>query len=171
MRMAVLARSALIGLVLATPGAAAAIDNEPGQVLGEATVIDGETLLVGRWPVRLWGYDAPPKGLACRDDERYDCGREAVERLKHFAQGRQVRCEVKRRGTVNVGRCEALSIEMYNAHRVDRWSDLAFDLIEEGSGVERTSESRGHYAEASATAEVGKAGVWASTTWRGDRPQ
>lgn len=135
---------------------------------GTAVVIDAETLRVGRWPVRLWGYDAPPLGLACQDHERYDCGREAADRLKYFAQGRQVRCEVKRRGTVKVGRCEALRVEMYNAHRVDRWSDLAFDLIQGGSGVERASESRGHYAEAADTAQAGKAGVWASTTWRGD---
>ena len=158
---------ALVSL-LAAPAGAQGIHIEPGDVLGNASVIGGETLLVGRWPIRLWGYDAPPKGLACRDEQRYDCGREAVERLRYFAHGRQLRCEVKARGALRAARCEALWVEMYGAHRVDTWRDVAFELIQEGSGVERASESNGFYAEASETAEAGKAGVWASTRWRGD---
>jgi endonuclease YncB( thermonuclease family) len=62
--------------------------------LGQASVIDGDTLEIHRNRSRLWGIDVPGTTQLCRgeDSERYPCGAEAANKLDAFISRRPVNC-------------------------------------------------------------------------------
>ena len=76
----------LIGLVLALPAQA-------DVLLGQARVIDGDTLAIGAQKVRLFGIDAPEHDQLCKDARGGDwpCGQAARDRLVALSAG-TVRC-------------------------------------------------------------------------------
>ena len=73
----------LLALVLAPPGAQA--------LTGEATVVDGDTLVIGSERIRIFGIDAPESDQDCGDG--WPCGREATRAVEDLTRGRSVRCE------------------------------------------------------------------------------
>jgi endonuclease YncB( thermonuclease family) len=73
-------------LLATTPGFAA-----------EATVTDGDTLILNGVPYKLDGIDAPQTDQTCVDDKRaaWTCGIEARDRLREYIGKRDVRCDDK----------------------------------------------------------------------------
>lgn len=66
-------------------------------VAGQARVIDGDSLRIGRHEIRLVGIDAPEGRQRCqRNGQTYNCGNVAREALRKLARG-HIRCEVERR--------------------------------------------------------------------------
>jgi len=64
------------------------------DIIGQARVIDGDTLGVAGQRIRLHGIDAPESRQLCRKDgERWRCGKDATSALKAFLRGRPVSCE------------------------------------------------------------------------------
>jgi len=63
-------RSAFLLLIFATSSGAAA------ELVGRATVTDGDTLTVAKQRIRLWGIDAPESAQQCttRDGRSWPCG-------------------------------------------------------------------------------------------------
>jgi endonuclease YncB( thermonuclease family) len=59
------------------------------DITGQATVIDGDTIEIGRQRIRLWGVDAPESSQLCRGGEslQYRCGAEAANDLDASMQG------------------------------------------------------------------------------------
>lgn len=62
---------------------------------GRATVVDGDTLLVNRTRVRLWGIDAPESAQQCTSAQgkAWPCGRRAANALDAQLDGRTVHCQ------------------------------------------------------------------------------
>ena len=84
------------GLVLALP----ALCTVPayGDVIGEARVLDGDTIDVAGERVRLHGIDAPEKRQICTvAGVDYDCGKNATRMLTGVINGRQVTCKGNKR--------------------------------------------------------------------------
>ncbi|MDE0045534.1 MAG: thermonuclease family protein [bacterium] len=75
--------AALLILVLAPAGAQA--------LTGEATVVDGDTILIGAERIRIFGIDAPESNQDCGDG--WPCGREATSAVEDMTRGKSVRCE------------------------------------------------------------------------------
>lgn len=75
--------AALLALVLAPCGAHA--------LTGEATVVDGDTLVIGAERIRLHGIDAPESNQDCGDG--WPCGREATRAVEELTRGKSIRCE------------------------------------------------------------------------------
>lgn len=64
---------------------------------GAASVVDGDTIRLGRTRVRLRGIDAPESAQLCRKDGTdYACGRQARQALTKLIAGRPVSCDGSR---------------------------------------------------------------------------
>jgi endonuclease YncB( thermonuclease family) len=71
-------------MILTTPGLAA-----------EATITDGDTLILGGVPYRLDGIESPQTDQTCLDDKggTWSCGVTARDRLREYVGKRDVRCD------------------------------------------------------------------------------
>ena len=65
-------------------------------IIGQASVVDGDTLTVSGQRIRLWGIDAPESAQQCdRETKPYACGNEATRHLAALIQPGPVSCLVK----------------------------------------------------------------------------
>ena len=62
------------------------------DLVGQASVVDGDTLEIHGTRIRLWGIDAPESGQLCRDadSDLYQCGAKAANDLDTFIARRPV---------------------------------------------------------------------------------
>src|SRR5207244_13031965 len=79
----------LVLMLLLLSGEALADD-----IVGQASVVDGDTLEIHGTRIRLWGIDAPEASQLCRGDDSlpYRCGAMAANKLDAFISRRTVRC-------------------------------------------------------------------------------
>lgn len=82
------------GLVILLLAALAAL--RPAEaVVGQARVVDGDTLVIGRRRIRIAGIDAPELGQLCgREPASERCGQRAREALRALLADRTVTCRV-----------------------------------------------------------------------------
>lgn len=82
-------RLGLVLLLVLLSGGALADD-----FVGQASVVDGDTLEVHRTRIRLWGVDAPENSQLCRGEDslQYRCGAEAANDLDSYIGRRPVNC-------------------------------------------------------------------------------
>src|SRR6201982_3149750 len=82
-------RRTLVLMLLLLSGAALADD-----FVGQASVIDGDTLEIHGTRIRLWGIDAPESSQLCRGEDslQYRCGAKAENDLDAFIARRPVSC-------------------------------------------------------------------------------
>jgi endonuclease YncB( thermonuclease family) len=68
-----------------------------GELVGQASVMDADTIEIQGRRLRLIGIDAPESAQWCVDGigDLYPCGRNAAFALDDFIRGSVVRCEVK----------------------------------------------------------------------------
>src|SRR5690349_18759823 len=90
----------LVLMLLLLSGEALADD-----LVGQASVIDGDTLEIHGTRIRLWGIDAPESSQLCRGEDslQYRCGAQAANDLDAFIARRPVNCvplSLGRRGRV-----------------------------------------------------------------------
>ena len=62
--------------------------------VGQASVVDGDTLEIHGNRIRLWGIDAPESNQLCRGEDslQYRCGAQAANDLDAFIARRPVNC-------------------------------------------------------------------------------
>ncbi|MFB9264036.1 thermonuclease family protein [Bradyrhizobium erythrophlei] len=82
-------RRALVLILLLLSSAALADD-----FVGQASVIDGDTLEFHGTRIRLWGVDAPESTQLCRGEDslQYRCGSQAANDLDAYIARRPVNC-------------------------------------------------------------------------------
>lgn len=136
----------LLPLMLCLPAAAA-------DLIGQVSIVDGDTLDIHDERIRLWGIDAPESTQLCRGRDRkpYRCGAQAANTLDAFTRAKTVRCtpvDGDRYGRI-VARCTIGRI------------DLGQMLVSRGLAVEEPQYSHGHYAADQATARRAGRGIWA----------
>jgi endonuclease YncB( thermonuclease family) len=116
-------------------------------------VIDGETLRLGQAVVRLFGIEAPKRGVMCHrpDGSVVDCGAAAANALAAAMQGRDVRCSIvpSEAPSVPLARCEAGP------------DDLSRSLIT--AGWARATEADRGLVGLEAAARTMRPGLWASS--------
>lgn len=123
-----------------------------GDVTGQASVIDGDTIDIHGTRVRLYGIDAPEHDQLCRDAHGgpYRCGQVAANRLDAFIGRQAVACvEVDRD---RFGR----SVAVCSVGKVD----LGDWLVRSGLAVDWPRFSKGDYAPAEAEARGRHSGIW-----------
>jgi endonuclease YncB( thermonuclease family) len=111
-----------------------------GDLAGQASVIDGDTLEIHGTRIRLWGFDAPESDQLCRNQgsKNYRCGQKAANDLDAFIVRRPVECvEVDRDQYKRaVAVCTVAGI------------DLADWQVKNGQALDWPKYSQGDYAAA-----------------------
>jgi endonuclease YncB( thermonuclease family) len=124
-------------------------------IIGQASVIDGDTLEIHGQRIRLSGIDAPESSQLCRGDDslQYRCGAKAANELDDHIAGRTVSCEGI--GRDQYGRVVAVcSID---------GEDVALWLVRNGLAFDWPRYSKRKYAGAQKEAERAGRGIWAGS--------
>jgi endonuclease YncB( thermonuclease family) len=137
----------IVVLTLTTCGLALADD-----LVGQASVVDGDTLEIHGTRIRLWGIDAPESSQLCRGDDSspYHCGAEAANDLDAFIASRPVSClpiSLDRYGRT-VATCAVGGAELGD------W------LVRNGLALDWPEYSKRKYDAAQRDAEQAGRGIW-----------
>ncbi|QNH12681.1 thermonuclease family protein [Xanthomonas sp. SI] len=75
----------------------ASVPGVAAELVGRATVTDGDTLTVAKQRIRLWGIDAPESAQQCstKDGRSWPCGRRSAAALDGYVLDKTVRCQPK----------------------------------------------------------------------------
>ncbi len=140
--------AALIALgCLTLPGCASV---QP-DIVGQASVVDGDSLEIHGERIRLFGIDAPEARQTCtREGRPWPCGQTAAQRLDALIGGRPVRCEPH-----NIDRYGRVVAICYGGE-----VDLNAALVAEGLALAYREFSRRYLADEEAARSAGR-GVWA----------
>jgi len=72
---------------------AAPLSSLAGSIVGQATVIDGDTFKIGPVKIRLHGVDAPESGQTCSENgTTWRCGQQAALALDEQLRGQHLKC-------------------------------------------------------------------------------
>jgi endonuclease YncB( thermonuclease family) len=135
----------ILTLALAYPWSAAASD-----LMGRATVIDGDTIEINGQRIGLFGIDAPELQQTCvADGETYQCGQQAALALAERVGQQTVACE--ERETDRDGRIIAVC-------RFDG-ADLGAWMVSQGWALAYALYSR-DYIDQEDAARIAWLGVW-----------
>jgi endonuclease YncB( thermonuclease family) len=142
--------AALAAIILGAASVALADD-----LIGQASVIDGDTLEIHGSRIRLWGIDAPESSQLCRGDDslQYRCGAKAANDLNAFIAGRPVNClpnSLDRYGRT-VATCSVGG------------ADLGDWLVRNGLALDWPQYSKRKYESAQGDAEQAWRGMWAGS--------
>jgi endonuclease YncB( thermonuclease family) len=140
-------RRTLILMLLLFSGEALADD-----VVGRASVVDGDTLEIQGMRIRLWGVDAPESSQLCRgeDSSQYRCGAQAANDLDAFIARRPVNCL-------------PVNLDLYGrtvATCSVGGADLSEWLVRKGLALDWPQYSKGRYGGAQRDAEHAGRGIW-----------
>ena len=118
-------RTAIAVLALALTCTHVAHAQSAAPITGHANVLDGDSLIVGKHEIRLFGIDALEWDQHCeRDGERWPCGKAATRALGKLVAERTVTCVKRKRDLDRYGRIVA------TCHAVGK--DLAAAMVTEG---------------------------------------
>jgi endonuclease YncB( thermonuclease family) len=123
-----------------------------GDLVGQASVIDGDTLEIHGTRIRLWGIDAPESSQLCRDADSnpYRCGADAANDLDAFIARRPVSCT-------------SVSEDQYGrtvATCSVGGADLGEWLVRSGLALDWPQYSKGRYHAAQRDADRSGRGMW-----------
>ena len=142
----------------ATQRASSAGIADPGgstrTVVGRASTVDGDTLVIRGQHIRLNGIDAPESGQICRNSKggEYGCGSKATRQLDAIlAKSRPTSCKFV--DWDSYGRMVA------NCYRADGKSVAAL-MVESGHALDWPRHSNGAYAKEQAAAQQQRLGMW-----------
>jgi endonuclease YncB( thermonuclease family) len=131
------------------------------ELVGQAVVVDGDTLEIHGTRIRLWGIDAPESDQLCRGEDSlpYRCGAKAANDLATFIAKRPATCSpvsLDRYGRT-VAACSVAGV------------DLAGWLVTQGLALDWPQYSNGRYRTQQRQAEGAGLGMWAGSyvePWR-----
>jgi endonuclease YncB( thermonuclease family) len=147
----------VIGLVMLLASGSA----YSGDLAGQASIIDGDTLEIHGTRIRLWGIDAPESNQLCRGDDslQYRCGARAANELAAMVDSRPVICQ-------------PVSLDRYGrtvASCAVAGADLAEWLVRQGLALDWPRYSHGRFATAEDEAHRHERGIWVGSyvePWR-----
>ena len=143
-------RRILVSMLLLLSSGALADD-----FVGQASVVDGDTLEIHGIRIRLWSIDAPESSQHCRGEDslQYRCGAQAANDLDAFIARRPVNCS-------------PLSLDPYGrtvATCSVGGTDLGEWLVRNGLALDWPQYSKGRYAAAERDADRSGRGMWAGS--------
>lgn len=125
------------------------------DLVGQASVVDGDTLEIHGTRIRLWGVDAPESSQLCRgaDSNLYRCGAKAANGLDIFIARRPVNCTpvAEDRYGRTVATCAVGG------------ADLGEWLVRNGLALDWPQYSKGKNGSAQRDADRSGHGLWAGS--------
>jgi endonuclease YncB( thermonuclease family) len=125
------------------------------DLVGQASVVDGDTLDIHGTRIRLWVVDAPESSQLCRgaDSDPYRCGAKAANDLDTFIAGRLVNCTPVAEDQYGrtVATCSVGGAD------IGEW------LVRNGLALDWPQYSKGKYASAQREADRSGRGIWAGS--------
>lgn len=124
------------------------------DIIGRASVIDGDTIEIQGQRIRFNGIDAPESRQSCTasSGQAYMCGRASAAALDDYlARSRPTRCEAT--GKDRYKRVVA------DCFRADGQSVSAW-MVRNGFAVDWPRYSKGAFAADQASAKSARAGIW-----------
>ncbi len=121
------------------------------EIAGTTTVIDGDTLEIRGWRIRLHGIDAPKSRQLCRlDGKPWQCGKDAADALAEKIARRPVTCEDLGRDRYKriIARCTVAGEDM------GEW------MVQQGLALAYRRYSL-DYVDQEAAAQAARRGIWA----------
>lgn len=141
-RLVVIVRLLAVGFMLA-----AVVTVRPGlaDTSGPATVIDGDTLLVGGRTIQLFGIDAPELGQECRRSDRQPtlwvrCGVIARAQLMDLTAAQEVVC---RPAGADHGICQAGGYDLSEGMAYTGWAVVDEDAPARYHAVSADAKAEG----------------------------
>lgn len=136
-------------------------------LVGNAFIVDGDTLTISGTRIRLIDIDAPELDQMCQDNQGRDwaCGRQASAQLRSHVRGRDLTCQPK--STDKYGRTLA-TCALPDGTDINRW------MVQQGWAV--TSGFANVYGVEQNEAKSTKRGLWAGSftpprEWRQQHPR
>jgi endonuclease YncB( thermonuclease family) len=122
------------------------------DLVGKASVIDGDTLEIDATRIRLWGVDAPENDQLCRADDgiQYRCGARSATELANFIAGRPISCVPVSLDQIG---------QTFAVCSVDG-IDLGDWLVRNGLALDWPQYSKGKYDRAQRDADHAGRGIW-----------
>lgn len=135
--------------IIAVASAAAA-----DEIIGRASVVDGDTIEIHGKRIRLDGIDAPESSQVCTDSKglKYRCGKTAADALDKKLIGKTVQCVLS--GYDRYGR--ALATCAVQGENINQW------LVREGYALAFRKYSSAYVPDEDA-ARAAKKGLWSGT--------
>jgi endonuclease YncB( thermonuclease family) len=123
----------------------------------EATITDGDTLVLNGIPYRLDGVDAPETDQLCVDKAGtiWTCGIEARDQLSTFVNNRDVRCDGLKYDTVYRNRRIAICQVEGETLSLNRW------LVQQGWALNFEPYAKGRFKVDEDEARSKGRGIWA----------
>jgi endonuclease YncB( thermonuclease family) len=125
------------------------------NLVGQASIIDGDTLEIHGTRIRLWGVDAPESSQLCRGEDSlpYRCGAKAANELDAFIARRPVDCS-----PVNLDQYgRTVAVCSIDGVDVAEWP------VRNGLALDWPTYSKGKYDGAQRDAEHARRGMWAGS--------
>lgn len=122
-------------------------------IIGQAIVIDGDTIEINHQKIRLWGIDAPENDQDCQvKRSTVKCGRQAASALANLTGRSPLRCTPVSEDDSGIhARC------YIGTQDIGAW------MIEQGHALDWARYSGGRYTPYMERAKRAKRGVWAGT--------
>lgn len=126
------------------------------DIVGRASVIDGDTIEIAGTRIRFDGIDAPESHQSCQttSGETYRCGRVSADMLDKFlSQSRPTTCTPKGKSYDRI----VAVCRRADGTDINRW------MVKNGQAVDWLKYSKGRYSQEQREAKEAQRGIWSGS--------